>query len=162
ARRRAKERAAARLEAREEDLWTDLRPVLDDELSRLPDRYRVPVVLCDLEGRTRREAARQLGWPEGTLSTRLRAGRRLLAKALAGRGLALGSGALAAALARQAAVARVPAALAESTRAAAAGFAARQVPAGVISAEVMALTDGVLKSMFLAKLKAGALVVLAA
>src|SRR5262245_28258587 len=89
ARRRAKERAAARPEAREEERWTDLRPVLDEEMSRLPEKYRVPVVLCDLEGRTRREAARQLGWPEGTLSTRLRAGRGLLARALGRRGLAL-------------------------------------------------------------------------
>src|SRR5262249_14892382 len=75
-RRGAKERAAARPEAREEHAPTDLGPLLDEELNRLPDKYRTPVVLCDLEGATRREAARRLGWPEGTLSTRLRAGRR--------------------------------------------------------------------------------------
>src|SRR6266498_1737548 len=86
ARRRVKERSAAKPEACEEAAWTDVRPLLDEELSRLPDKYRIPIVLCDLEGETRREAARQLGWPEGTLSTRLRAGRHLLAKALARRG----------------------------------------------------------------------------
>ena len=52
----------------EQDLWRDLQPVLDQELSRLPDKYRVAIVLCDLEGKTRKEAARQLGCPEGTLA----------------------------------------------------------------------------------------------
>src|SRR4051794_21714745 len=50
------------------DVGAELRPVLDEELNRLPEKFRVAVVLCDLEGRTRREAARQLGIPEGTLS----------------------------------------------------------------------------------------------
>jgi RNA polymerase sigma factor (sigma-70 family) len=162
ARRRAKERSAARPEARPEDAWDDVRPLLDEELSRLPDKYRVPVVLCDLEGRTRREAARHLGWPEGTLSTRLRAGRGLLARALARRGVSLASGALAATLARQAAAACVPAALQASTRTAAALFAAPQVPAGAISARVTALAERVLQTMLLTKLKAGAVVCLAA
>jgi RNA polymerase sigma factor (sigma-70 family) len=162
ARRRAKERSAARPEARYEEVWTDLRPLLDEELSRLPDKYRVPVVLCDLEAKTLREAARQLGWPDGTLSTRLRAGRALLATALARRGLTLTSGALAATLASHAAAASVPAALATSTRSAAALFAGRQIAQGVISARVLALTEGVLKTMLLTKLKAGAFAILAA
>src|SRR5262249_53173666 len=49
----------------------NLEPLLDQELSRLPDKYRVAIVLCDLEGKTRKEAARHLNIPEGTLSTRL-------------------------------------------------------------------------------------------
>ena len=58
------------LEASPEDRF-DLQPFLDQELCRLPDKYRIPIVLCDLEGKTQKEAARQMGVPEGTLSARL-------------------------------------------------------------------------------------------
>src|SRR5947208_2527963 len=71
ARRRGRERPVTELPdppAPPESPWHDLWPVLDQELSSLPEWYRVPIVLCDLEGKTRKEAARQLGWPEGTLS----------------------------------------------------------------------------------------------
>ena len=72
AKRRARERQVADMPEPEagadNDLWGDLQPLLDQELSRLPDKYRVAIVLCDLEGKTRKEAARQLGLPEGTLA----------------------------------------------------------------------------------------------
>jgi RNA polymerase sigma factor (sigma-70 family) len=131
----------------------DVRPVLDGELSRLPDKYREAVVLCDLEGKTRKEAARQLGVPEGTLSGRLTNGRRRLAKRLARHGLALSGGALAAALTHGAASACVPAPLLGATVQAAARVAAGGAVAGVVSARVAALTEGVLKTMFLSRIK---------
>ena len=55
--------------------WRDLRPVLDDEIARLPEKYRAPFVLCYLEGRTNEEAAAQLGCPKGTVLSRLSRGR---------------------------------------------------------------------------------------
>jgi RNA polymerase sigma factor (sigma-70 family) len=128
----------------------DWRPVLDRELDALPDKYRVPVVLCDLEGKTRREAARQLGLSEGTLSSQLTRGRRLLARRLTRQGLALSGGALAAALAEGVSAA-VPQVLMSSTVEAAVLIAAGQ--AAAVATPAAALMRGVLKAMLLAKLK---------
>jgi RNA polymerase sigma factor (sigma-70 family) len=121
----------------------DWRPLLDRELSRLPEKYRAAIVLCDLEGRSRREAACLLKIPEGTLSSRLAAGRRLLARRLAKSGLSLSGGMLAAALA-EGARAQVPSALVWSTAKAVTGQVA--APAAVV------LTQGVIQAMFLKKL----------
>jgi RNA polymerase sigma factor (sigma-70 family) len=125
----------------------DWRPLLDDELARLPEKYRAVIVLCDLQGQSRREAARRLNLPEGTLSSRLAAGRKLLAARLARRGVALSGGALAAALSGGAASARVSAPLVLATAKAAAGHLAAVAPA------VAVLAQGVLRTMFLTKLK---------
>src|SRR4051812_21438025 len=67
----------------------ELRRVLDDELSLLPEKFRAPVVLCDLEGLSHTEAARRLGWPSGSISRRLGRARAILRRRLAGRGLPL-------------------------------------------------------------------------
>src|SRR5262249_18866935 len=119
ARRRAKERQAGELarppEPPADDPMQELLPLLDRELDRLPERFRVAVVLCDLEGLTGREAARRLNLPEGTLSGRLTAARRLLARRLARYGAAVSGGALAAALGDGAASAGVTGALAAGT-----------------------------------------------
>ena len=149
-------------QAPEPDVGRDLQPVLDQELSRLPDIYRVAIVLCDLEGKTRKEAARQLGCPEGTLAARLARARALLAKRLARHGLPVSGGAVAAALAPKVAVAGVPPAVLSSTIRAATLFAAGQAVAGVISAKVAALTEEVFKAMLLSKLKTTAFALLVA
>lgn len=142
------------------DPWPDLRPLLDEELSRLPDVYRVVIVLCDLEGRTRREVAGQLGCPEGTVGGRLARARTMLAKRLARRGVVLSVGALAAMLAQNAASAGAPTAVVSNTIGAAARLAAGHATAGVISPNIVALTEGVLKAMLMSKLKAVVAVVL--
>ena len=147
----------------EQDLWHDLQPLLDEELSRLPDNYRAVIVLCDLEGKTRKQAARQLGVPEGTVAGQLARARVMLAKRLAQRGVALSGGALAAVLSQKVAAAGVPPLVVTSTIKAASLFAAGQAAAtGVISVKVAALTEGVLKTMLLTKLKVAMAVVLLA
>jgi RNA polymerase sigma factor (sigma-70 family) len=163
ARRKGRERQVTEMPepaAAEQGPWRDLRPLLDEELSRLPDKYRAVLVLCDLEGKTRKEAARQLGVPDGTVAGRLARARTMLAKRLARRGLALSGGALAVVLAQNVAPAGVPASVASATITAASLVAAGQaLAAGVISARVAALTQGVLKAMLPNKLR-GVLVAL--
>jgi RNA polymerase sigma factor (sigma-70 family) len=141
-------------------LWSDLRPVLDKELDRLPEKYRAPVVLCYLEGKTNEEAAQQLGWTKGTVSGRLARARALLRDRLTRRGLALSGGLLATLLAQNAAAASVPTELVNSTLNAATFIAAGQA-ATTLSGSVAALTQGVLKAMWLTKLKIVTLVGLA-
>ena len=123
----------------------ELRTILDRELSRLPDKYRVPVVLCELEGRSRREVAEQMRLPEGTLSSRLAAARKLLARRLSRRGLTLSGAALTAAVSGPLAARTVEAAT---------------LVAGVVSPRAAALAEGVLRAMTLSKLKIATVVLL--
>jgi RNA polymerase sigma factor (sigma-70 family) len=142
--------------AEPDDTWQELKPLLDMELARLPEKFRVPVVLCDLEGLPRRQVARQLGLPEGTLSSRLHTARRTLAQRLSRYGFCLSAGALATALTRRA-TAAVPSPLLVSTVKVASGQA-------VAASAAAALSKEVLTKMFLAKLKlaVGAVMVVAA
>jgi RNA polymerase sigma factor (sigma-70 family) len=164
ARRRAREVQVTVMpdpEAVRQDRWSDVQPLLDEELSRLPDNYRAVLVLCDLEGRTRKEVARQLGVPEGTVAGRLARARTMLAKRLTGRGVTLSGGALAAVLAQNAASAVVPDSVVTSTICAA-GFVAagRAAVTGPGSVKAAALSEGVLKAMMLSKLRSVVAVVL--
>jgi RNA polymerase sigma factor (sigma-70 family) len=164
ARRRERERQVSQLPEPAvacQDDRHDLRHLLDEELSRLPEKYRVLLVLCDLEGKTRKEVARQLGCPEGTVGGRLARARQLLAKRLTRRGLAVTGPVLATVLAHDSASAGVPASVASATVRSAVLVAAGQAATGLVSAQVVALTDGVLQAMLLRKLKVIAAVLLA-
>jgi RNA polymerase sigma factor (sigma-70 family) len=147
ARRRARERRArprqaeAGLPERHEDL--------DREVARLPDVYRAAVVLCDLQGLSRKEAARRLGCPEGTLSSRLAKARRLLARQLGG----------------PAAVVTLLASAGAATRAACPAWLVRPACAaahGAVSAQVRTLTREVMNAMLLSKFRGVAALVLLA
>jgi RNA polymerase sigma factor (sigma-70 family) len=141
------------VEAVQQDQGPELRLLLDEELSRLPEIYRAVLVLCELEGRSRKETACQLGVPEGTVAGRLARARAMLAKRLIQRGVTLSGGALAAILSHNVASASVPASVVSKTVKVASLTAAGRATTGVISVKVAALADGVLKAMFLSKLK---------
>jgi RNA polymerase sigma factor (sigma-70 family) len=128
------------------DDWTAL---LDEELTRLPAKYRVVLVLCDLEGRTRKAVAQQFGCPESSISSRLSRGRAMLARRLAKRGLVVSGEALAVTLSQNVASASLAPSLVSCTVKAA--VAAGQTAA--TSTKVAAIVEGVLKVMFLTKLK---------
>jgi RNA polymerase sigma factor (sigma-70 family) len=142
AKQRAKEKQASETPRSEASADEELLAQLDHELSRLPDKYRVPVVLCELEGRGRKEVARLLGLPEGTLSWRLAQAKKILARRLS----RYGTVTVAALLSGGAASACLSPALRASTVEAA-------LTAGAIPVKVLALTEGVLKAMLLTKLK---------
>jgi RNA polymerase sigma factor (sigma-70 family) len=159
-RRRRKEKEAAAMPKCDatSDSWRQLEPWLDGAVRALPDKYRAAVVLCDLEGKSRKEAARQLGLPEGTVASRLARARQILSRCLARHGLALSATAVAVTLSQSPVSACVPPDLARSLARMAPLVAAGQ--AGIVSARVAGLTHGVLKAMFLTQLKIASAVVL--
>src|SRR5262245_19153885 len=150
-RRAIKEReAAARQPSATRADGDDLREVLDRELHALPDRYRAPIVLCDLMGLTTGEAATEVGCPPKTLGTRLSRARSLLARRLLRRGVALSAGALVAALGPSA-TATVPRRLLDSTV---------QVATGpCVPPAIVALTQGVSNVMLLNTVKSLAVLI---
>lgn len=133
--------------------WDDLCPMLDEEVQRLPSKYRTVVVLCYLEGKTSEEAAQELCCPPNTIKSRLARARQRLRQRLARRGLAFSAGGLAALLATTMTSAAVPPALVDSLGRTAAAMAAGAVAAETISPAVLTVVEGVLKTMGMNKLK---------
>ncbi len=134
---------------------------LHREIDRLPGAFRVPVVLCYFEGLTLDEAAHRLRWPAGTLRSRLARAREKLRRGLTGRGFALSTTALAAALAPpRSASASISPLLCDTTTRAAIHFAAHHAVGKAISASATALAQEMLRSMLIHKLKVVSLTVL--
>ncbi|HEY1861526.1 MAG TPA: sigma-70 family RNA polymerase sigma factor [Gemmataceae bacterium] len=140
----------------------DVASVLDEEVSRLPRRYRVPFVLCYLEGKTNIEVSQQLGCPLGTVASRLSWARQRLRDRLSRRGIGLSTGLSVAALSETTALGTVPAQLVNLTVKGAVGFAAGSAAvAGEVPAHLISCAKGVLNTMYWTKLKIATVVVLA-
>ncbi len=134
----------------------ELRAALDDEVARLPERFRRVVVLCYLDGLTHDQAAERLRCPVGTVRSRLSAAREKLRGRLVRRGVVVPTAAFAVALSAEAAKASVPLALSESTLSAGMAFLATgagAASAGMVSSGAASLADGVTTTMFLTKIK---------
>jgi len=134
-------------------LWDDVRSVLDEELAKLPRKYRLPLLLCGLEGMTHAEAGKHLGWPTGTVAGRSSRGRELLRTRLMRRGILAPAAALSAWLTAEAAQAGVPAQLAAaSVRTALASLMAGRSTSACVPTAVATLVHGVLGQMVLRRL----------
>jgi RNA polymerase sigma factor (sigma-70 family) len=138
----------------DDGLDPDVRQILDEEINRLPCRYKDPVVLCYLEGLTHEEAARRLSWPVGSVKGRLARARSLLGSRLTRRGVASSAGAAGLALlSGYRAEASVPAPLVRATCKAASQLSAAKLSTVVLPASVASLFNGVLSAMLLEKLR---------
>lgn len=157
ARRAQREREAASmcsLEVVEDHSWSDVRPVLDSELNRLATKYREAIVLCDIQGLSRKEVAKRLGVAEGTLSSRLARGREWLRERLQRRGVSLSLAALVTGLSSSAS-AEVPE---QSLQQAMENFSSLPLSTPLIPPGTLSLAHGALKAMYLSRLKTAVLI----
>src|SRR6185437_10153085 len=143
-----------------EQVWSDLRPVIDEEVNLLPEKYRQPVLLCYLQGMSSEEAAQRLGCAKGTIFSRLSRARDLLRKRLARRGLGVSAVALATVLTEKAAVRALPPAILTETTIRTSLLFAAGTAGQALSAPLAALVEGVLRNMVLSKMKLIVVVVL--
>ncbi len=156
ARRWAYEREVAsmpRAEPNRDDTWRELQTVLDEEMAHIPEKYRAPLILCYLEGKTNEEAARLLHWPPGSMSRRISRGLELLRQRLNRRGLIFSPGLFPTMLAEQAGPVAVPNALADATIEAAVAVVGGAVAAtATVATKVVTRSEGILKALLLARL----------
>ena len=134
-----------------DDPWNDLKPILDEELAQLPEKYRTVIVLCDLQEKSRSEVAQELSWPEGTVAGRLSRARAMLAKRLTRRGVSINAAILASVLTAN----RCKAAPEKTLQ-----TTIQSIKSGATTASVSSLVQGVLRSMLYRKIKLSVLILL--
>jgi RNA polymerase sigma factor (sigma-70 family) len=144
-----------------EEFWPELARVLDEEMSGLPEKYRAPLVLCYLEGKTNLEAARQLGWPAGSMSRRLARGRELLRRRLSRRGFGMSAVGMVLLLTREAGPAGLPAPLFDGLMKMSLAFVTGGTPPGAVAVYPVSLAEAMLRGMFARRLRVLAAVALA-
>jgi RNA polymerase sigma factor (sigma-70 family) len=161
--RKSHERKAAEMtdqDQTEPAKWDDIKQVLDNELDRLPDKYRLPIILCHLESRSQGEAAALLDVTQSTIAKRMKRGREILCQRLKRRGVTIGVATLATTLTTSATAAVVPATFTATTTQAATLFAAGKIAVGgALSAQTAALAKGTINMLTIAKIKMAAAVV---
>lgn len=138
----------------------EMKELLDQELQRLPEKFRAALVLCYLQGKTRDEAAEELGWKPSVLKGRLELGRKMLHQRLARRGVALSTALLIAGIG-QTVSASVPSSLVVTIVSSSLEVAAGKALAGVVSQQVASLAQAFLRTTFLQQLHAGGVLLLA-
>ena len=136
-----------------------LQPLLDQELSRLAEIYRLPILLCDLEGKSIKKTAQQLGWPQGTVAGRLARGKNAGETPGPAR---IGVGGRSRVVGEFASACVPPSLVAATVKAASVYTAGKSAATGMISANVAILMEGMMKTMFLTKLKIASAVLVVA
>ena len=163
--RQQREREAAQMSDQNEcdQTWSEIQEYLDDELNRLPEKYRLPIILFHLEGRSQEEIAVLLHTKRATVATRLSRGREILRSRLVRRGVTVSVTALVSILTTETCSAAVPSGFVTATTGAATLFAAGKLAAGgALTAQTAALSNGAINMLLIAKIKTAAAVVVTA